>query len=63
VLISPTGEVRCFGVEVPRETVMLWKVDGREHVIGLVKLYACVTALKEWKRIISEQRVLLFIDN
>ena len=42
---------------------MLWKVDGREHVIGLVELYACVTALKEWKHIISEQRVLLFIDN
>ena len=50
-------DVRCH------ETVRLWKVDGREHVIGLVELYACVIALEEWNDIISQQRVLLFIDN
>ena len=63
VLISPAGDAQCFGVEVPREIVKLWKVDGREHVIGLVELYACVTALNQWKETISGQRVLLFIDN
>ena len=63
VLISPAGVAHCFGVEVPHEVVKLWKVDGREHVIGLVELYACVVALNEWKEAIAGQRVLLFIDN
>ena len=49
--------------EVPHEVVKLWKVDGREHVIGLVELYACVVALNEWKEAIAGQRVLLFIDS
>ena len=32
-------------------------------VIGLVELYACATALEEWKELVCDQRVVLFIDN
>ena len=41
----------------------LWKVDGKEHVIGLVELYASVVALKTWQELLKDQRLLLFIDN
>ena len=38
-------------------------MDGREHVIGLVELYASITALAEWKHLIEGQRIILFVDN
>ena len=63
VLISPGGEAHCFGCAVPSDTVKMWQVAGREHVMGLVELYACVTALETWRDLISEQRVILFVDN
>ena len=40
VRIPPDGGVQYFGCGVPQGTMDLWKVDGKEHVIGLVELYA-----------------------
>ena len=63
VLISPGGKTNYFGCRVPRGTLNLWRVDGREHVIGLVELYACVVALMEWRTVLRDQRLILFVDN
>ena len=53
----------CFGCKVPEEMLDLWRAGGKEHVIGIVELYACVVALNEWKGCLKDQRVILFIDN
>ena len=63
VLVSPEGRTLYFGGKVPSATLESWKVDGREHVIGLVELYASITALAEWKHLIEGQRIILFVDN
>eukprot|EP00435_Cladocopium_sp_Y103_P002409 s2396_g1.t1 len=63
VLISPSGNTWYFGCEVPKDTLTSWQAGGKEHVIGLVELYATVVALTEWKSLIRGQRVILFIDN
>ena len=59
ILITPEGKTHCFGSKVPEEMMRRWQTDGREHVIGLVELYACVTALCEWKDILGDNRILL----
>lgn len=63
IMLTPKGETFCFGSRVPGELLNRWQTDGREHVIGLVELYACVTALDLWKDTLHNRRVLLFIDN
>eukprot|EP00435_Cladocopium_sp_Y103_P031944 s3086_g8.t1 len=63
VLISPSGNTWYFGCEVPKDTLSSWQAGGKEHVIGLVELYATVVALTEWKGLIRGQRIILFIDN
>ena len=40
-----------------------WQTDGKEHVIGLDESYACVTALYEWRDLLRDHRILLFVDN
>ena len=63
VLICPGGAVWYFGCKVPTNTLNSWKIDGREHVIGLVELYACILALRHWKNLIKSERIILFVDN
>ena len=63
ILLSPKGETFCFGSRVPCDLLDRWQTDGREYVIGLVELYACVTALELWKDKLHNRRILLFIDN
>ena len=63
LLLSPRGEIWYFGCKVPSETFDSWRVDGREHVIGLVELYACILALQHWKDLFKSERIILFVDN
>eukprot|EP00435_Cladocopium_sp_Y103_P001678 s6241_g1.t1 len=53
LLLSPEGESRYFGCEVPTEVLKSWQVNGREHVIGIIELYACVVALAEWQPLLK----------
>eukprot|EP00435_Cladocopium_sp_Y103_P051984 s3318_g16.t1 len=53
ILISPSRNTWYFGCEVPEDTLRTWQADGKEHVIGLVELYATVVALTEWKGLIK----------
>eukprot|EP00435_Cladocopium_sp_Y103_P073695 s366_g44.t1 len=61
--MSPEGVSRYFGCEVPAEVLKSWQVNGREHVIGIIELYACVVALAEWQPLLKSQRTILFFDN
>lgn len=61
ILLTPEGETRCFGSKVPEEMLNRWQTDGKEHVIGLVELYACVTALYEWRDLLRDHRILLLL--
>jgi hypothetical protein len=63
ILLSPAGQTWYFGCRVPDEVMNLWRSDGKEHVIGLVELYACVVSLKLWKPLLESQKFVLFIDN
>ena len=63
VLINPGGGIWYFGCKVPDDTLASWKTDGREHVIGLVELYACVVALRHWKNLFKSERIIMFVDN
>jgi hypothetical protein len=63
ILMSPNGETYCFGSKVPDKMLDRWQTEGREHVIGLVELYACVTAIGLWKDLLKDRRILLFVDN
>eukprot|EP00435_Cladocopium_sp_Y103_P038982 s2786_g10.t1 len=50
-------------IGVPEATLKVWQVEGRQHVIGIIELYACVVALVEWQHLLKNQRTLLFVDN
>ena len=63
VLLPPEGVAKYFGCKVPRETVESWQTEGKEHVIGLVELYASVVALRNWCGELKGNRLILFIDN
>ena len=53
-----------FGATVPDKMLHTWTEGGqKEHVIGLVELYAVLVALRSWKVHVAGQRVLLFVDN
>ena len=62
VLFLPDGTVRVFGCEVDPEVLQAW-LEGSEHPIGLIELYAIVTAFKLFKNFLCQKRVLLFGDN
>ncbi|CAL1129051.1 unnamed protein product [Cladocopium goreaui] len=40
-----------------------WQVDGKSHVVGLVELYAAVTAFNTWADILQDQRLICFTDS
>ena len=63
VLLAPSGEAWYLGCKVPDDVMNAWKADGKEHVIGLVELYACVVALKLWRPLLGSQKLILFVDN
>eukprot|EP00435_Cladocopium_sp_Y103_P025318 s3302_g6.t1 len=56
LLVSPDGRSRYFGCDVPAEVLKSWQVNGREHVIWIIELYACVVALAEWQPLFKNQR-------
>ena len=35
----------------------------KEHVIGLVELYAAILAMNAWSHLITVERLLIFVDN
>ena len=63
ILMSPNGETFYFGCKVPEKMLNHWQTESREHVIGLVELYACVAAIELWKDFLKDRRILLFVDN
>ena len=63
VLLMPDGMVETFGVEVPDAVLDMWRRDGKTHVIGLIELYACVTAMLHWRKCFSMRRLIAFVDN
>ena len=64
VCILPCGHVEIFGAEVPQEILDDWtENDDKDHVIGLIELYAVLTALHTWSRHITLERVVVFVDN
>jgi hypothetical protein len=64
VCILPDGETEIFGAAVPPELIHVWTEGGeKEHVIGLVELYAVLFAMHLWTSHISGERLLIFVDN
>ena len=63
VCLFPDGSSEVFGSEVPSAVLDIWRQGGKSHVIGLVELYACVVALRHWKKRVSSRRVIMFVDN
>ena len=64
VCILPSGHVEIFGAAVPQEILDDWtENDDKDHVIGLIELYAVLTALHTWSRHITLERVVVFVDN
>ena len=63
VCLFPDGSSEVFGSEVPSAVLDVWRQGGKSHVIGLVELYACVVALRHWKKRVSSRRVIMFVDN
>ena len=64
VCILPDGETEIFGAAVPPELIHVWTEGGeKEHVIGLVELYAVLVAMHLWTSHISGERLLIFVDN
>eukprot|EP00435_Cladocopium_sp_Y103_P014937 s3895_g3.t1 len=62
-MISPDGIVEVFGARVPPGLVDTWKQAGKDHLIGLVELYAVVVARSTWKKFLDDRRVIFFQDN
>ena len=63
VCISAEGTF-VFGARVPDELLDLWREHGeKEHVIGLVELYAVLVAMNTWSHLITGERLLIFVDN
>ena len=61
--MCPDGSNLVFGTKVPERILQSWQVDGKTHVVGLVELYAAVTAYKTWADILRHQRVICFTDS
>ena len=63
VCISTEGTF-VFGAEAPNELLNVWREGGeKEHVIGLVELYAVLVAMNTWSHLITGERLLIFVDN
>jgi hypothetical protein len=63
VLLNRSGELLCFGCDVPKQTLHVWHASGKTHVIGLVELYAAVVGLHTWRHVFKNDRVILFTDS
>ena len=63
VLLCPDGRQFVFGTKVEDETLKRWQVDGKSHVVGLVELYAAVTAFNTWADVLQDQRLICFTDS
>lgn len=63
VCIRPDGATMVFGADVPSDVLEKFKSDGKEHVIGLIELYAVACAFSTWADCLKGQRVILFIDS
>ena len=63
VVCARNGAREVFGCDVPRDIIEEWQSEGKTHVIGLIELYAVVTALNTWKSFLGNDRVILFTDS
>ena len=62
ILYSPNGHSECFGGKVDGGLVSDWR-SHKDHVIGLVELYAVVLARSHWSSAIGGRKVIFFLDN
>ena len=62
ILYSPNGHSECFGGKVDGGLVADWR-SHKDHVIGLVELYAVVLARSHWGSAIGGRKVIFFLDN
>ena len=63
VVCARNGAREVFGCDVPGDIIEGWQSEGKTHVIGLIELYALVTALNTWKSFLGNDRVILFTDS
>ena len=64
VLITPSGRVECFGIELPKEIVDGWKKKADQtQVIGQAELLPVLVAKLTWQHEIEGRRAIYFIDN
>ena len=62
VLYSPDGTSECFGGRVDGGLVSSWR-SNKDHIIGLVELYAVVLARSHWSSLVGGRKVIFFLDN
>eukprot|EP00435_Cladocopium_sp_Y103_P036529 s3063_g9.t1 len=64
VCLLTDGTNLVFGAEVSSDLLQSWTEGGeKEHVIGLVEMYAVLVALHTWADHFAGERNLLFVDN
>eukprot|EP00435_Cladocopium_sp_Y103_P006857 s546_g2.t1 len=64
VCLLTDGTNLVFGAEVSSDLLQSWTEGGdKEHVIGLVEMYAVLVALNTWADKFAGERILLFVDN
>ena len=65
VLFDPiSGITECFGLQVPEKVVATWKASENQYqVIGQAEIFPAAVARWTWQHIISNRRVIYFIDN
>ena len=63
VLLCPDSSIHVFGTCVSDDVLKSWQVNDKEHVVGLVELYAVAVAFRTWERLLADQRVICFTDS
>ena len=63
ILICPDSSVFVFGSQVTDNVLKSWQVNEKEHVVGLVELYAVAVAFQTWEDKLKDQRVICFTDS
>ena len=63
VILAEGVRPQVFGCDVPKILLDEWHEQGKEHLIGLVELYAVVVARMVWRDMLAGRRCIFFIDN
>ena len=52
-----------FACAVPLSVVQNWEALGKRHLIGPVEMYAVLCARALWSKLMSSQRVTIYVDH